>query len=71
MQDTGIRSIHLIDDAHTSGMFAQATFSGTRPARAFDTPDPDYHQPFICERRLIGVTEDDDTPGAESLSMEI
>lgn len=71
MKEAGIKSIHLIGDAHTPGMIAQATFSGARLAREFDTPDPDYHQPFIRERRLIGATEDDYKLGAETLSMQI
>ena len=71
MEEAGIKSIHLIGDAHTPGMVAQATFSGARLAREFDTEDPDTHQPFIRERRLIGATEDDYQLGARTLSAAI
>lgn len=71
MKEAGIKSIHLIGDAHTPGLIAQATFSGARLAREFDTPDPNFHQPFIRERRLIGGTEDDYKLGAETLAMDI
>jgi dimethylamine/trimethylamine dehydrogenase len=54
-----IRQLHLIGDAHTPGMLAQAVFSGHRLAREIDAPDPDVPLPFIRERRLIGSTEAD------------
>ena len=69
LKEADITSIHLIGDAHTPGMIAQATFSGARLAREFDTEDPDTHQPFIRERRLVGATEDDYQLGARTLSM--
>jgi dimethylamine/trimethylamine dehydrogenase len=59
MNVAGIRSIHLIGEAHTPGMIAQATFSGTRLAREIDSPNPGEHKPFICERRLLNATEAD------------
>jgi dimethylamine/trimethylamine dehydrogenase len=68
MKEAGIQSIHLIGDAHTPGMIAQSTFSGARLAREFDTADPDQHQPFIRERRLVGSTEADYRLGAEAMS---
>jgi len=71
LKEAGIASIHLIGDAHTPGMIAQATFSGARLAREFDTEDPDTHQPFIRERRLIGATEADYRLGARSLSTAV
>jgi len=71
LKKAGIASIHLIGDAHTPGMIAQATFSGARLAREFDTEDPDTHQPFIRERRLIGATEADYRLGARSLSTAV
>lgn len=71
LQEAGISSIHLIGDAHTPGMIAQATFSGARLAREFDTEDPDTHQPFIRERRLIGATEADYKLDALTLSARI
>jgi dimethylamine/trimethylamine dehydrogenase len=71
MKEAGIKSIHLIGDAHTPGMIAQSTFSGARLAREFDTPDPDYHQPYIRERRLVDATEADYRLGAETLSMAV
>lgn len=67
MREAGIKSIHLIGDAHTPGMIAQATFSGTRLGREFDTEDPDFHQPFIRERRLLKGTEDDYTLASNSI----
>ena len=67
MQSAGIKSIHLIGDAHTPGMIAQATFSGTRLAREFDSENPDEHKPFIRERRLLGSSEADFQLDAESL----
>ena len=67
MAEAGIKSIHLIGDAHTPGMIAQATFSGTRLAREFDTENPDEHKPFIRERRLLNATEDDYRLDAETL----
>lgn len=71
LKEAGIPSIHLIGDAHTPGMIAQATFVGARLARAFDTDDPDTHQPFIRERRLIGATEADYRLGAPTLSAAL
>ncbi|MDE0752860.1 MAG: FAD-dependent oxidoreductase [Planktomarina sp.] len=71
MEEAGIKSIHLIGDAHTPGMIAQATFSGARLAREFDTEDPDFHQPFIRERRLVGSNEDDYTIGADAQSNSL
>ncbi len=67
MKAAGIKSIHLIGDAHTPGMIAQATFSGTRLAREFDSPNPDEHKPFIRERRLLNATEDDYRLDADTL----
>ncbi len=67
MESAGIRSIHLVGDAHTPGIVAQATFSGTRLAREFDTENPDLHRPFIRERRLVDATEADYRLGAETL----
>lgn len=71
MEEAGIKSIHLIGDAHTPGMIAQSTFSGARLAREFDTPDPDQHQPFIRERRLVGSTEADYRIDAEAMSTSL
>ena len=71
LKEAGITSIHLIGDAHTPGMIAQATFSGSRLAREFDTEDPDTHQPFIRERRLVGATEEDYRLGARTLSAAL
>ncbi len=59
MQAAGIKSVHLIGDAHTPGMIAQATFSGTRLGREFESDNPDVHKPFIRERRLLNATERD------------
>ena len=67
MKAAGIKSIHLIGDAHTPGMIAQATFSGTRLAREFDSADPDQHKPFIRERRLLDATENDYRLDADTL----
>ncbi len=67
MESAGIKSIHLIGDAHTPGIVAQATFSGTRLAREFDTENPDEHQPFIRERRLTDATEADFKLGTATL----
>ena len=67
MQESGIKSIHLIGDAHTPGMIAQAVFSGTRLAREFDSENPDEHKPFIRERRLLDSSETDFRLDAESL----
>ena len=67
MEAAGIKSIHLIGDARTPGMIAQAVFSGTRLAREFDSPDPDKHKPFIRERRLINASESDYRLDADTL----
>ena len=67
MRASGIRSIHLIGDAHTPGMIAQSVFSGTRLAREFDSDNPDEHKPFIRERRLLNATEADYRLDAASL----
>ena len=67
MQDAGIKSIHLIGDAHTPGIIAQATFSGTRLGREFDSDNPDEHKPFIRERRLLDATEEDYRLDAQTL----
>jgi dimethylamine/trimethylamine dehydrogenase len=71
MKEAGIKSIHLIGDAHTPGMIAQSTFSGARLAREFDTEDPDQHQPFIRERRLVGGTEEDYKLGSKAMSPSL
>jgi dimethylamine/trimethylamine dehydrogenase len=63
----GISQLHLIGDAHTPGLIAQAVFSGHRLAREIDSPDPDVPLPFIRERRLAGATEADYRPGAATL----
>ena len=49
---------------------AQATFSGTRLAREFDSDNPDQHKPFIRERRLINATEKDYQLDAETLLVK-
>ena len=67
LQESSIKSIHLIGDAHTPGMIAQAVFSGTRLAREFDSENPDEHKPFIRERRLLDSNEADFHLDAESL----
>ena len=46
----GISQLHLIGDAHTPGIIAQAVFSGHRLAREIDSPNPDEPLPFIRER---------------------
>lgn len=63
----GISQLHLIGDAHSPGMIAQATFSGHRLAREIDAPNPDVPLPFIRERRLVDATEDDYRLGALTL----
>ena len=70
MSNAGIESIHLIGDAHTPGVIAQATFSGTRLAREFDSDNPDQHKPFIRERRLLNATEKDYQLDAETLLVK-
>ena len=70
LQESSIKSIHLIGDAHTPGMIAQAVFSGTRLAREFDSENPDEHKPFIRERRLINATEEDYQLDAETLMIK-
>ena len=67
LADAGITQLHLIGDAHTPGIIAQATFSGHRLAREIDSPNPDEPLPFIRERRLVGATEDDYVLGALTL----
>ena len=67
LEAAGITQIHLIGDAHTPGIVAQATFAGHRLAREIDQPNPDEHLPFIRERRLVGATEDDYRLGALTL----
>ena len=67
LEAAGITQIHLIGDAHTPGIIAQATFAGHRLAREIDQPNPDEHLPFIRERRLVGATEDDYRLGALTL----
>ena len=58
-ESAGIKSIHLIGDANSPGMIAQAVFSGSRLAREFDDENPDEFRPFIRERRLLDSTEAD------------
>ena len=70
MSNAGIKSIHLIGDAHTPSVIAQATFSGTRLAREFDSDNPDQHKPFIRERRLLNATEKDYQLDAETLLVK-
>lgn len=64
---SGISQLHLIGDAHTPGLIAQAVFSGHRLAREIDSADPDVPLPFIRERRLTGATEADYRLGAPTL----
>ena len=71
MRQAGIKSIHLIGDAHTPGMIAQSTFSGARLAREFDSENPDIHLPFIRERRLIGATDADYAVSGWAMSADI
>ena len=61
LEKAGIKSIHLIGDAHAPAMIAQSVFSGHRLAREFDAEDPHVAKPFIRERRLVRSTEDDYT----------
>ena len=63
----GITQLHLIGDAFSPGIIAQATFSGHRLAREIDSPNPDEPLPFIRERRLVGSTEADFLLDAPSL----
>ena len=65
--EAGICQLHLIGDAHTPGLIAQAVFSGHRLAREIDSPNPDVPLPFIRERRLVHATEDDYRLGAPTL----
>ncbi len=71
MEEAGIKSIHLIGDAHTPGMIAQSTFSGARLGRELDKDNPDEHKPFIRERRLIDSTEDDYRVDADAMSFDL
>lgn len=66
-EDAGVSQFHLIGDAYTPGMIAQAVFSGHRLAREIDTENPDVPLPFIRERRLIEATEADYRLGAATL----
>ena len=63
----GISQLHLIGDAHTPGIIAQAVFSGHRLAREIDSPNPSEPLPFIRERRLAGSGEEDFTLRAKTL----
>jgi dimethylamine/trimethylamine dehydrogenase len=63
----GIVQLHLIGDAYSPGIIAQATFSGHRLAMEIDSGNPDEPLPFIRERRLIGATDDDYRLGALTL----
>lgn len=63
----GITQFHLIGDAYSPGMIAQAVFSGHRLAREIDSPNPDVPLPFIRERRLVDATEADYLLGARTL----
>ncbi|WP_088288151.1 FAD-dependent oxidoreductase [Kineosporia sp. A_224] len=67
LDEAGISQLHLVGDAHSPGIIAQATFSGHRLAREIDSPNPDVPLPYIRERRLVGATEDDYTLGAATL----
>jgi len=67
LAEAGITQLHLIGDAHTPGIIAQATFSGHRLAMEIDSANPDEPLPFIRERRLVGATEDDYRLGALTL----
>lgn len=65
--EAGMTQLHLIGDAHSPGMIAQAVFSGHRLAREIDSPNPDVPLPFIRERRLVDATEADYQLGARTL----
>ncbi len=67
LNEAGISQFHLIGDAHTPGMIAQAVFSGHRLAREIDSPNPDVPLPFIRERRLVEGDEADYRLGAATL----
>ena len=67
LTEAAITQLHVIGDAYSPGIIAQATFSGHRLAREIDSPNPDEPLPFIRERRLVGSTEADFVLGAPSL----
>ena len=67
LEAAGISQLHLIGDAYSPGLIAQATFSGHRLAREIDSDNPDEPLPFIRERRLVGSTEEDFTLQAVTL----
>lgn len=57
----GIKSVHIVGDAHSPGMIAQATFDAHRLGREFDSDNPKTAKPYIRERRLIDASNDDYT----------
>ena len=67
LEAAGTSQLHLIGDAYSPGLIAQATFSGHRLAREIDSDNPDEPLPFIRERRLVGSTEEDFTLQAVTL----
>ncbi len=69
LEEAGITQLHLIGDAHTPGMLAQAVFSGHRLAREIDEENPDEPLPFIRERRIVNSTEADYT--LDSLALRV
>lgn len=68
-EQAGITQLHVIGDAYSPGIIAQAVFSGHRLAQEIDGPNPDVPLPFIRERRLVGSTEDDYRLDAASLRV--
>lgn len=61
LSDAGVKSVHLVGDAHSPAMIAQSIFQGHRLAREFDSDSPDSPKPYIRERRLLDATDDDFT----------
>ena len=67
--EAGVSQLHLIGDAYSPGILAQAIFSAHRLAREIDSENPDTPLPFIRERRLVGSTEADFRLDAASLRI--
>jgi dimethylamine/trimethylamine dehydrogenase len=68
----GIEQLHIIGDAHTPGIVAQAVYSAHRLAQEIDSDNPSVPLPFIRERRLVESTEDDyrlDSPTLRSRAL--
>ncbi|MNF62907.1 Trimethylamine dehydrogenase [compost metagenome] len=50
-----VQAVYRVGDCHAPRQISNAIFDGHRLAREFDSPNPQYPQPWIRERQLWGA----------------